>query len=273
MYKIVVGIALSLIVLTNKAQTLSKETIIIETDYGKIKLKLYEETPKHKANFLKLVQSKFYDSLLFHRIINNFMIQGGDPDSKRAGDTAKLGDGDLNYKLAAEFNPKLIHKKGVLAAARDGDDVNPNFESSACQFYIVQGKVRTKEELGNYEKRINKTRYTNCARAVLKTEEGIALKKQYNRLKEESKLDSADLVNKQLEEKIKQMYALQPEYQFSAYQTDIYTSIGGTPHLDGTYTVFGEVIEGLLVLDKIAAVKTDKNDRPLANIRMKVYVK
>lgn len=273
MCKIVYSFLLTACIIFSQAQTLSKETIIIETEYGKIKLKLYEETPLHKANFLKLVQSKFYDSLLFHRIIANFMIQGGDPDSKRANDTMKLGDGDLKYRLPAEIHPQLIHKKGALAAARDGDDVNPNFESSACQFYIVQGKVRTKEDLTNYERRINKTRYANTARAYLKSENGQKQKQLYDRFKLENKTDSAAQANQQMEESIKAMYAQKPDYQFSPYQSDMYTSIGGTPHLDGTYTVFGEVIEGLLVLDKIAAVKTNKNDRPLSNIRMKVYVK
>ncbi len=257
----------------SNGQTLSKETIIIETDFGKLKVKLYEETPLHKANFLKLVREKFYDSLLFHRIINGFMIQGGDPASKRANDTAQLGDGDVAYRLPAEINPALIHKKGALAAARDGDDVNPNFESSGCQFYIVQGKVRTKEDLQKYEARINKTRYTNCANAYLKSAEGQTQKQLYNRLKQETKTDSAEVVNKQIELAIKKQYDLKPEYTFTSYQTDRYMNVGGTPHLDGTYTVFGEVVEGLLVLDKLAAVKTNTNDRPLTNIRMRIYVK
>lgn len=273
MYKILVIIVISGVWQSIAAQTLSKETVVIETEFGNMKLKLYEETPLHKANFLKLVREKFYDSLLFHRVINGFMIQGGDPVSKNASDTAKLGDGDLSYRLPAEIHPAIIHKKGALAAARDGDDVNPLFESSACQFYIVQGKVRTKEDLRNYEKRINKTRFTNCARAYLKSAEGQKQKQLYDRLKQENKTDSTVLVNTQMEAAIQASYAQKSEYVFSSYQNDMYTSVGGTPHLDGTYTVFGEVIEGLLVLDKIAAVKTSTADRPLSNIRMKVYVK
>jgi peptidylprolyl isomerase len=273
MRKILYSFLFTAYTVLTQAQTLSKETVVIETDFGKIKLKLYEETPLHKANFLKLVQSGFYDSLLFHRIIANFMIQGGDPDSKLANDTMKLGDGDLKYRLPAEIHPQLIHKKGALAAARDGDDVNPKFESSACQFYIVQGKIRSKEDLANYEKRINKTRYANTARAYLKSEEGQKQKQIYDRLKSENKSDSATHVNQQIEQSVKAKYAEKQEYQFSAYQTDMYSNAGGTPHLDGTYTVFGEVIEGLLVLDRIAAVKTDKNDRPLQNVRMKMYIK
>lgn len=252
------------------SQTLSKETILIETSYGNMKLKLYEETPLHKANFLKLVNEHFFDSLLFHRVITNFMIQGGDHLSKRAKHGDSLGHGEIGYTLPAEFNPALIHKKGRLAAARDGDDVNPKQESSPSQFYIVMGKVRTMEDLKKYEERINKTHYTNCAREFMKTGEGQRLKQEYNRLKNENKTDSAALVNNQIEAAIQSEHLKTPEYKFNKQQIETYTTVGGTPHLDGTYTVFGEVIEGLEVLDKIAAVKTDKHDRPLTDIRMKV---
>ncbi|MGZ3899347.1 MAG: peptidylprolyl isomerase [Bacteroidia bacterium] len=253
-----------------QGQTLSKETVIIETSFGKMKLKLYEETPLHKANFIKLVKEKFFDSLMFHRVINNFMIQGGDQLSRYARPGDSLGHGDIGYSVPAEFNTKLIHKKGALAAAREGDDINPKFESSASQFYIVMGKKRTLEDLKKYEERINKTHYTNCARAFMKTDEGKKLKQSYNRFKTENKADSAELVNKQIEELIKTDHLKTPEYKFNEQQVKAYTSIGGAPHLDGTYTVFGEVIEGLDIIDKIAGVKTDKRDRPLEDIRMKV---
>lgn len=251
-------------------QTLSKETLVLETSMGTMKLKLYEETPIHKANFLKLVNEHFFDSLLFHRVIQNFMIQGGDPVSKHAkyGDT--LGDGEIGYTLQAEIIPQLIHKKGVLAAAREGDDINPKFESSACQFYIVQGKVRTPEDLKKAEDRINKAAFTNAARKIMKSDEGKALKALYDRFKTENKLDSADFVNKKIEALIKTEVDKKPTYAFSEYQKKMYTTVGGTPHLDGTYTVFGEVIEGLDVLDKIAAVKTNKKDRPESDVRMKI---
>lgn len=255
---------------TLSAQTLSKETILMATPYGSMKIKLYEETPLHKANFLKLVKEGYFDSLLFHRVINYFMIQGGDHLSKHATSTDTLGHGDLGYTIPAEFNSTIIHKKGRLCAARDGDEVNPLQASSATQFYIVMGKKRTLEDLKKYEERINKTHYTRCAREFMKTEDGRNLKKEYNRLKNESKTDSAALVNVRIEEKIQAEHLKTPEYKFSQYQVDTYTTIGGTPHLDGTYTVFGEVIEGLEVIDKIAGVKTDKRDRPLENIRMKV---
>lgn len=254
------------------AQTYSKETIRIETTYGTMKIKLFEETPLHKANFLKLANEHFFDSLLFHRVINNFMIQGGDPTSKYAKANDTLGNGEIGYTIPAEFNPALIHKKGRLCAARESDDINPKKESSACQFYIVMGKKRTPEDLKKIEERINKTHYTNCAAAFMKTEDGKKLKQNYNRLKTENKTDSAALVNAEIEDHIKTGHLKTSEYKFSKEQIDVYTTVGGTPHLDGTYTVFGEVTEGLDVIDKISAVKTNKLDRPLEDIRMKVTI-
>jgi cyclophilin family peptidyl-prolyl cis-trans isomerase len=273
MKKIIILIfSLNLVLISTCAQTLSKETVLIETAYGKMKLKLFEETPLHKANFLKLVNQNVFDSLLFHRVINGFMIQGGDLISKYAKPGDSLGHGDMGYSIPAEFNSKLIHKKGRLAAARESDDINPKFESSASQFYIVMGKKRTLEDLKKYEERINKTHYTNCARGFMKTDEGKKLKSNYNRLKSENKLDSAELVNKEIEGQIQKEHLKTPEYKFNAEQIAAYTTIGGTPHLDGTYTVFGEVIEGMELIDKIASAKTDKRDRPIEDIRMKITI-
>ena len=269
---IILIFSLNLILIGVKSQTLGKETILLETNYGVMKLKLYEETPLHKANFLKLVNQAFFDSLLFHRVINNFMIQGGDPLSKLAKSGDSLGHGDIGYTVPAEFNPKLIHKRGCLAAAREADDINPKFESSASQFYIVMGKKRTSEDLKKYEERINKNRYTKCAREFIIGSEGKNLKQTYSRLKKELKEDSAELINLKIEDAIKKEYQKFTEYRFNSFQTDTYMNYGGTPHLDGTYTVFGEVIEGLDVIDKIAGVKTDKRDRPLNDIRMKISV-
>ena len=270
--KIVLPLLVCLVSMSLRSQTLSKETVVIETKLGSMKLKLYEETPLHKANFLKLAREHFYDSLLFHRVINFFMIQGGDPLSKRARAGDSLGHGDPGYTVPAEIKPELIHKKGALAATREGDDINPKFESGGSQFYIVMGKQRNMQDLKKYEDRINATHYTNCARAFMNTEEGKAMKQAYNRLKAENKADSAELTNARIQEKIKTEHLKTPEYKFSPKQVEAYTGIGGTPHLDGTYTVFGEVIEGLNVIDKIAAAKTDARNRPQEDIRMKITV-
>ena len=254
------------------SQTLSKETVLIETVYGNMKLKLYEETPLHKANFLKLVNQHYFDSLLFHRVINEFMIQGGDHLSKMAKQGDSLGHGEIGYQLPAEFNRALIHKKGRLAAARDGDDVNPKQESSPSQFYIVMGKVRTLEDLKKYEERINKAHYKRCAAEFMKSDEGKRLKQTSDLLTAENKLDSAKWVNAKIDALIEAEHIKTPKYIFNKEQIETYTTVGGTPHLDNNYTVFGEVIEGLEVIDKIAGVKTDKRDRPLEDIRMRVKV-
>lgn len=194
-----------------------KKDIELVTSYGNIVIRLSDSTPLHRDNFLRLVKTKYYDSVLFHRVINRFMIQAGDPDSKRAPAGLPLGDGDPGYTIPAEFRPGLFHHKGVIAAARESDNVNPRKESSGSQFYIVQGKQFT-----------------------------------------ESGLDSLET------------YRLKGR-KIPAYQRDIYKTIGGTPHLDQSYTVFGKVIHGLDVVDKIAAVATSKGadeNRPLQDVRI-----
>ncbi|MEO5500658.1 MAG: peptidylprolyl isomerase [Ginsengibacter sp.] len=190
--------------------------IKIETDSGNIVVQLYNKTPLHRNNFLKLAKEKYFDGILFHRVIQHFMIQGGDPDSKGAPAGKMLGDGGLKYTIPAEFDSTLFHKRGAFAAAREGDDVNPKKASSSTQFYIVQGKIFTDAQLDAAEKRIGR--------------------------------------------KIPQ------------YQRDVYKTIGGAPHLDGSYTVFGEVVEGMNVVDKIAAMPVDKNNRPITDIKMKIRV-
>lgn len=259
--------------LISRSQTHCKETILIATSYGNIKIKLFEETPLHKKNFLKLVKQGFYDSLLFHRVINNFMIQGGDPDSKRANDTILLGNGDVGYWIPAEFNSKIFHKKGVLAAAREGDDINPKKESSGCQFYIVMGKKYDSIALQKAELRVNREIVQKINYLVGFSGKSPALKTYYNRLYAQGKEDSLKIVTKQLTDAVsKAEYQKTKHYTWSASQKKTYAELGGTPHLDNNYTIFGEVIEGLDIIDKIAGVKTDKNDRPKENIRMKISI-
>jgi len=183
------------------------------TPYGTMIIQLYDETPLHRDNFIKLVKAHFYDSLLFHRVIKDFMIQGGDPDSRHAKPGAMLGNGDTDYTIPAEFRLDLYHRKGVLAAARDD---NPAKASSGCQFYIVQGKKWTDEELD----RVEQTRLGGR--------------------------------------------------KIPVDQREVYKTIGGTPQLDQSYTIFGQVIKGMEVIDKIAALKTDGNDRPLTDVPMKI---
>ncbi|QRR03380.1 peptidylprolyl isomerase [Dyadobacter sandarakinus] len=190
------------------------DLVTIETNMGTMRVILFDEAPKHKANFLKLTKDKFYNDLLFHRVIEDFMIQGGDPNSRNAKPDDMLGKGDNGYKIPAEFNAKLFHQKGALAAARDN---NPAKESSGCQFYIVEGRTWSKTDLDK-----------QAARAARKlTDE----------------------------------------------QKKVYETVGGTPHLDGSYTVFGQVVDGIDVIDKIASVSKDERDRPEKDVSMKVSVK
>lgn len=240
--------------------------VMIVTDYGIIKIKLYNETPLHRDNFVKLAKEHYYDSLLFHRVIQNFMIQGGDPDSKKAPPGVLLGDGGPSYTIPAEFNQKLFHKKGVLAAARDSDLDNPSQASSGSQFYIVQGRAFTDSLLKIQAKRITKLKLFNQVINRSENKEYLEKYKAYNKAE---KLDSVkfiyDIINKKVEEELPKT----PLYTFSPEQIQAYTTVGGTPHLDNSYTVFGEVYEGLEVIDKIAAEKTDKNARPETDVRIK----
>lgn len=206
---------LLLIPVFSMAQNRRKKDYLVSlnTSYGTMRLVLYDQTPKHKENFIKLVNQKFYDSLLFHRIIPLFMIQGGDPNSRRAQDDQPLGNGDVGYKIPAEFVPALFHKKGALSAARDN---NPEKASSGCQFYIVQGRVW----------------------------DDAGLQKQIDR--------------------IQTMKGHVPTEE----QKQVYKTLGGAPHLDGNYTVFGEVIDGLAIVDSIARQPRNEMDRPEKNVRM-----
>lgn len=196
-------VLLSALLLSFSFAFAQKYRATITTTQGKIELYLYDNTPKHRDNFVKLAKKHFYDSTLFHRVIPEFMIQGGDPDSKRAPKGTMLGEGDVGYRVPAEIKPENIHKRGVLAAARDG---NPEKASSGCQFYITVGKKYTNEQLDGIAKRTGQ--------------------------------------------------------KYTAEQKELYKTIGGTPHLDGNYTVYGEVTKGMDVVDKIVSQKRNGSDRP-----------
>jgi cyclophilin family peptidyl-prolyl cis-trans isomerase len=235
----------------------STRLVLIETSYGNIKLKLYNETPLHRDNFIKLIEKKFYDSLLFHRVIQGFMIQGGDPDSRNS--------------LPPEFHPELFHKRGALAAARNPDEQNPGQESSGCQFYIVQGKVFTDSLLTAVtEPRITRMKAFNKVCRSEKLKDLLQLIEKRDKFREEGNTDSMKTVNIKIDKLTEaEMRGITP-YRFSQEQRKVYTTLGGAPHLDGSYTVFGEVAEGMDVVDKIAAVPRDENNRPMKDVRMKI---
>ena len=249
---------------TNHHMENEKRTLVkLETTMGNITVALYNETPNHRDNFIKLVKEGVYDSTLFHRVIKQFMIQAGDPDSKNASDTAMLGSGDVGYTIPAEFNPKFFHKKGVLAAARQGDDVNPEKASSGCQFYIVTGRKFTEPQLLGMENKINEQR-----------EEALFDSLARQHMKEIYKMrkagDNAGLLELQdtLEAQARELADKEEKFRFTPEQIKAYSTIGGAPHLDGSYTVFGEVTEGMEVVDNIEIAKTNRADRPIENIRI-----
>ena len=263
---IITGIVF-LISLRNKGDEKPQETmVLISTNLGDIGLKLYNETPKHRDNFIKLVNEHFYDSLLFHRVIQNFMIQGGDPESRKAKPGVMLGNGETGYTIPAEFNPKLFHKKGALAAARQGDEVNPEKASSGCQFYIVQGKPLNNADLESYEARINMGAKQKLFSAFINRPENQRIKDRFMAYQKENKSDSLQNLSAQIEPMLDK--ELTTKFKFSEEQRKVYTTIGGTPHLDGGYTVFGEVLQGVDILDKIAATPVDQASRPLNDVRI-----
>lgn len=235
----------------------------IQTSLGDIIVRLYDETPRHRDNFVKLAKEGYFDGTLFHRVIKDFMIQGGDPDSKGAPAGKNLGTGGPDYTIPAEFVfPQLFHKRGALSAARTGDEVNPERESSGSQFYIVWGKTYNEGQLRQLDKQL----------------EMQALQTVFNRMVNERR---AHIMQLRRNRDHAALQALQEELQtlataevkahpvaLSAQQREIYSTVGGTPHLDGQYTIFGEVVEGLETVGKIEQAATGRGDRPVEDIAM-----
>lgn len=248
-----------------KAQSSDNETkVLIKTTAGNITIKLYNETPQHRDNFIKLVQEHFYDSILFHRVIRGFMIQAGDPESKTASRNEMLGAGGPGYDLPAEFvYPKYFHKYGALSAARQADPVNPERRSSGSQFYIVTGKKYDKYDLQDMENQNTKQMGQSIFDRLCAQNKDTIISMQLagdrdGLMKLQHELNA--IKNNILKE--------QGPFKFTKEQVDAYTTVGGTPFLDNQYTVFGEVIDGMKTVDKIEYANTDPNDRPYKDIRI-----
>lgn len=251
------------------SQNEANEPVVrIKTNYGDIVVKLYNETPQHRDNFLKLVKDGFYNGTLFHRVIDGFVIQGGDPDSKNAKAEAQLGNGGPGYTIPAEFNPNLIHKKGALSAARLSDQVNPKKESSGSQFYIVTGKTYTEEQLKAMTQRKEQETKNQIFSEILNDPKNAELKKRVDLYMKVGNQQELNFILQNLAPQVEELYK-ERGGRYTEEQIKTYSELGGTPHLDGSYTVFGEVIEGMDVVMKISKVETGKADRPVEDVEMK----
>ena len=242
--------------------------VIIKTTEGDITVRLYDETPLHRDNFLKLAKEGFYNGTLFHRVIKDFMIQGGDPDSKGAPAGASLGTGGPGYTVKAEMvYPQLFHKRGALSAARLGDEMNPERESSGSQFYIVWGKVYKQPELKQMEKQMAMQQEQQVFNTLVAAHRAEIMEMRHNRDRAALQ-ELQDRLIAETKAKVKE----DGVPSFTAEQTEAYTTVGGTPFLDGQYTVFGEVESGLDVVEKIQTCETNHADRPLKDVVMEVEV-
>lgn len=249
---------------TNKMAT----KVRIKTTEGDIVIRLYDETPKHRDNFLKLVKEGFFDGTLFHRVIKDFMIQGGDPDSKSAKPGQMLGEGGPGYDIDAEIvYPQHFHKRGALSAARLGDNVNPERKSSGSQFYIVWGRTFNDGELKQMERQMVMMHEQAIFDSLSMQHRAEIMQLRRNR-------DQAGLqaLQEQLVNQTKELSKTSPAPAFTAEQREVYTTVGGTPHLDNQYTVFGEVVEGLDVVERIQNTATDRSDRPTTDVSMTMSV-
>lgn len=269
MKRILAFILVCTIVTSAFAQKSKKKdyVVTIKTKFGDMVAILYDETPKHKANFIKLAKEHYYDSTLFHRVMAGFMIQGGDPNSKNAKPGEALGNGGPEYTIDAEINSKFFHEKGALAAARMGDQVNPTKASSGSQFYIVQGSKFEESDLN-----IDQQKAQMCYQQFF---QNPANKQYYDSLStfmQANDRPGYTAYLKKIRPIAERSTGIKIEKEVPKERLQAYTTVGGAPHLDGSYTVFGKVIKGLDVIDKIASQPRDASDRPNEDVRMAVTV-
>ncbi len=249
--------------------TAQSKVIEISTNLGTMKFRLYDDTPKHRDAFIELAKEGYYNETLFYRVIQNFLIQGGSKSSKNAPPGKRIGYGDPDKTVDDEILAHYYHKKGSLCAPRQPDEINPFKQSDISQFFIVKGSIYTAGALDTMELAVNRPIRKKIIQKYMTPEVRTQLKK----LKKEKKVEEFRAIANAVKDKIETEYKLHPGVlEFSELQRQAYTSVGGYPELDGKYTIFGECISGFDVIDKIAALKTDKNDRPLADVKIKVTV-
>ncbi len=264
-----ITVIFAFLLVTSCAQ--NKDAVItIKTSYGEMVAILYDETPKHKANFIKLAKEHYFDSILFHRVISGFMIQGGDPNSKKAKPGEPLGNGGPGYNVDAEFSPKFYHEKGALSAARLSDQVNPTKASSGSQFYIVQGTVLSPADVDNLK--YDQMKLMTGLRKMFEDPANKPLLDSLTALYQTGDMQAYQKRLYEMAPRVEKITGTKVTKNITEEMKKAYTTVGGAPHLDGDYTVFGKVIKGLDVIDKIAAVQKDGSDRPVEDIRMFVTV-
>ncbi|MDL2231230.1 peptidylprolyl isomerase [Porphyromonadaceae bacterium OttesenSCG-928-L07] len=244
------------LILLSSCENAEDKILTINTNMGFIKVKLYNETPMHRDNFVRLAKEGYYDGILFHRVINGFVIQAGDPESKHARPGMILGNNDIDHVVKSEIRSDLFHRRGVLAAARQEDHVNPDRNSSGGHFYIVQGKQYSPGELDSMVNVINERRRLGIFRQISGKYEA-----DIQRFTAQNNLEELEKLTKQISAESRSLFD-QVQLVLTQEQKEIYTTQGGIPGLDGLYTVFGEVIEGMDVVDRIALLKTDEYNRP-----------
>jgi cyclophilin family peptidyl-prolyl cis-trans isomerase len=251
-------------------KAVSQSTVIeISTNLGAMKFKLYDDTPKHKNAFIELANEGYYDGTLFYRVIQNFLIQGGSKSSKDAPPGKRIGYGDPDKTVDDEILKKYFHKKGSLCAPRQPDDINPFKQSDISQFFIVKGSIHTSGSLDTMEMAINRP----IRKKIIEKYMTPDVRAELKQLKEEKKVEEFRAIADEVKSKIETEYSLEPgTLEFSEAQRKAYTTVGGYPELDGKYTIFGECISGFDVIDKIASLKTDKNNRPFTDVKITVAV-
>ena len=260
---------LVLVLLVSFQSNAQSRVVQISTNFGSMKFRLYDDTPKHRDAFIDLANEGYYDGTLFYRVIQDFLIQGGSKSSKDAPPGKRIGYGDPDKTVDDEILEHYFHKKGALCAPRQPDEINPFKQSDISQFFIVKGSVHTTGQLDTMEFAINRPVRNKIVQRYMTPSVRAELKK----LKEEKKVKEFREIANRVKDQIETEYNLQPEIlEFSEAQREAYTTVGGYPDLDGKYTIFGECISGFEVIDKIAALKTDKNNRPYTDVKIKVTI-